>query len=201
MKPKDATEEDWQLVVDAEKASREKRYGPLANVLLSNENIEENQLRIWNSLKEKRTAAEITGTRANRRAKKKKGGKQVRVASFSETTPLPSPKPVNTEEPSSVPGVFESLMGKAMAATAAAFPEADVAARIQAENLNSALEDAGVLERIERADAPSSSFDDMKNNEASDSVGPSASAVVPKTVSKSQLKRQKKAASKRNRKK
>ena len=69
-KPPGASDDEWQIVVDAEKASREKKYGPLAGMIVAKPDIEANQLRIWEQLEEKRNAARAASTREERRKAK-----------------------------------------------------------------------------------------------------------------------------------
>ena len=65
-KPQDASDDEWALVVDAETSSRSKRYGPLADIVVSRSDIEANQLRIWESVQKKRTAASSANNRSAR---------------------------------------------------------------------------------------------------------------------------------------
>lgn len=197
-RPDGVSGEDWQVVVDAEKASRERKYGPLAGVLIGKAEIEQNQLRIWEALSEKRDAAAAAGTRESRRNAKKlnKGSSKRAKQASSVPATMPLGKQVPAASVDSAPaspsfglGLVDGLLNKA----AAAFPEADALARVSAEGLNAKLEDAGVLEKLERGAPPSASSADAPKAE-----GPSPEMAT--AVSKSQLKKQKKAQSKRKKK-
>lgn len=56
-RPADCSEKVWAQIIEAERVSREKRYGNLFGTLgTSQETIEANQLRIWEELKRRKNA-------------------------------------------------------------------------------------------------------------------------------------------------
>lgn len=208
VQPADASSEEWKVVVDAEKASREKKYGPLAGVLIGKAEIEQNQLRIWEALREKRNAAAAAGTRESRRNAKKlnKGSSKRKNKDSSALEALPLEGKTSGSAGNSAPAsssfgleLVDGLLNK----MATAFPEADAMARYSAEGLNSKLEDAGVLEKVTSSPSASalsagSSDRGLGESESSDKAPTKSPSEQP--PSKSQLKKQQKAQNKRKKK-
>jgi len=190
--------------VAAELAARKKKYGPLAGFVLAQPDIEANQLRIYEQVQEKRQVLKAANTRANRRSatgkakNKSSGGEFVDLGRRDNAAVAPAPA---APAPAAAPkaGFLEGLLGK----TQAAFPEANVMARMQAEKLNAALEGAGVLEKMDPA-ASGLPVDAGGGGVGLRDKGPLATdadaAASAQGKSKSQLKKQQQAAQKRKKK-
>ena len=66
VQPSEVSDKEWAMIVEAEKVSREKKYGPLAGLMVSTQDIEANQLRIWESIEGKRQAQKASNSRSAR---------------------------------------------------------------------------------------------------------------------------------------
>jgi len=132
--PEDCPPKVWAQVVEAEAASREKKFGMMGAALagfgLDKSAIEENQLRIWEELK----------ARAEANPAKKSGKRSLKSGDAPAAAEVAAP---------AVPGMFSNLK----AAWDTMYKEADGLAYAQALKLNSDLEGKGLLPKTGPGDA------------------------------------------------
>jgi len=126
-RPADCPAEVWERVVEAERTSREKKFGAMGAALgafgLDKAAIEANQLRIWDELKRKR--AEAPGG-----PKKKKNKQQQQPAE-------PVPKTASSGPFAGMREAFQKV-----------YDEADQMGYAQAVALSASLENKGLLPKV-----------------------------------------------------
>ena len=149
-RPADATEEEWEVVVEAERVSRAKKYGPAAQAMevMNKEMIEKNQLLIWEEFSRRRGSAPAP-PRASRR-KKTKG-----FAPSSSAAPrsaAPAPLPEAPAAPAPAPAPAPGFLGRLAESAKQLYDEADAMGYASAVAVSADLENRGILPRVVTAE-------------------------------------------------
>ena len=177
-RPADCSAEEWAMIVEAEKSSRARAFGGLlggAADVLDGEAVKENQLKIWATLQERRAAS------AKKDASfKGMGARPGRRRDADRPAPPPPEAAAAPEPPKKKDGWFTNF-----------WEEADQLAYVQASQVNSALEKAGVLEKVSQPSARSESEEEGDAPPAAADEASAASKSREKKLAKARKKRKK----------
>ena len=197
-RPADATEEEWEVVVEAERVSRAKKYGPAAQAMevMNKDMIEKNQLLIWEEFSRRRGSAPAP-PRASRRKKTKGFAPSSSAAPRSAASaPLPEAPAAPAPAPAPAPG----FLGRLAESAKQLYDEADAMGYASAVAVSADLENRGILPRVVTAEREVAE----KNTEAQAAlVAPAApvEAAAPKQRGLGSTTPKKKKTGKKGRKK